>query len=278
MDHALGAASDPTGRAAASRVLRRRRRSPASHRGSRRIAPAPARRARERPARRPLPSTSAPAVDHAAALWQLCCRIGRTTTVAWQRVGSYARGHNPAIRQRLWIRTRSSVRRLTIQRLIGAAFGGRDADGPWRDWHWPRPGRHCQGRTLIRRGRGMSSPCAMPRWPRLARAFDVDRPLYRGRVELSRRNRERRPPQSPHIGAQQAKDGLEQTSGSEMAAHRRWWWREVVRRHSPAEPSARDVDLPSCRLTLQRHSRCTRLESTLRFTTAMTMSFLFGIS
>eukprot|EP00964_Phaeocystis_antarctica_P023300 scaffold13040_cov69-Phaeocystis_antarctica.AAC.5 len=67
-------------------------------------------------------------------------------------------------------------------------------------------------------GRGMSSPCAMPRWPRLARAFDVDRPLYRGRVELSRRNRERRPPQSPHIGAQQAKDGLEQTSGSEMAA------------------------------------------------------------
>ena len=127
----------------------------AAHRGSRRIAPAPARRARERPARRPLPSTSAPAVDHAAALWQLCCRIGRTTTVACQRVGSYARGHHlpratgarrgvnngaaqragdgsrvyPAIRHRLWIRTRSSVRRLTIQRLIGAAFGGRDADG-----------------------------------------------------------------------------------------------------------------------------------------------------
>eukprot|EP00964_Phaeocystis_antarctica_P006160 scaffold3354_cov63-Phaeocystis_antarctica.AAC.6 len=60
----------------------------------RRIAPAPARRARERPARRPLPSTSAPAVDHAAALWQLCCRIGRTTTVACQRVGSYARCHH----------------------------------------------------------------------------------------------------------------------------------------------------------------------------------------
>ena len=59
----------------------------AAHRGSRRIAPAPARRVRERPARRPLPSTSAPAVDHAAALWQLCCRIGCTTTVACQRVG-----------------------------------------------------------------------------------------------------------------------------------------------------------------------------------------------
>ena len=127
----------------------------AAHRGSRRIAPSPARRARERPARRPLPSTSAPAVDHAAALWQLCCRIGRTTTVACQRVGSYARGHHlpratgarrgvnngaaqragdgsrvyPAIRHRLWIRTRSSVRRLTIQRPTGAAFGGRDADG-----------------------------------------------------------------------------------------------------------------------------------------------------
>ena len=83
-----------TGRAAGGGVLRRRRRPPASHlrsrerrgkdarcvpieemclgaahRGSRRIAPAPARRARERPARRPLqaPSTSAPAVDHAAA-------------------------------------------------------------------------------------------------------------------------------------------------------------------------------------------------------------------
>ena len=66
----------------------------AAHRGSRRIAPAPARRVRERPARRSLPSTSAPAVDHAAALWQLCCRIGRTTTVACQRVGSYARCHH----------------------------------------------------------------------------------------------------------------------------------------------------------------------------------------
>jgi len=32
--------------------------------------------------------------DHAAALWQLCCRIGRTTTVAWQRVGPYARCHH----------------------------------------------------------------------------------------------------------------------------------------------------------------------------------------
>ena len=59
-----------------------------------RTAPAPARRVRELPARRPLPSTSAPAVDHAAALWQLCCRIGRTTTVACQRVGSYARCHH----------------------------------------------------------------------------------------------------------------------------------------------------------------------------------------
>lgn len=129
----------------------------------------------------------------------------------------------------------------------------------WRDWHWPRSGHRGQNRTLIRRGRGMSSPSAKPRWPRLARAFDVDRPLYRGRVELSRRNRERRPPQSPHIGAQQAKDGLEQTSGSDMAARRRWWWRGVVRSHSPAEPSARGFDLHSCWLTLQRRSRCTRV-------------------
>ena len=120
-DEARGAASDPMGRAAAGGALRRRRRSPASHLRSRdaagthvlvcqyrggvprrraprqpadRIAPAPARRVRELPARRPLSSTSAPAVDHAAALWQLCCRIGRTTTVACQRVGSYARCHH----------------------------------------------------------------------------------------------------------------------------------------------------------------------------------------
>ena len=66
----------------------------AAHRGSRRIAREGARHARERPARRPLPSASAPAADHAAALWQLCCRIGRTTTVACQRVGSYARCHH----------------------------------------------------------------------------------------------------------------------------------------------------------------------------------------
>ena len=44
-----------------------------------------------------------------------------------------------------------------------------------------------------------------------------------------------------------------------MAVRRRWWWREVVRRHSPAEPSARDVDLHSCWSTLQRRSRCTRV-------------------
>ena len=117
---------------------------------------------------------------------------------------------------------------------------------------WPKPHAYSpRKRHVLRAGK--------PRRPRLARTFDVDRPLYRGRVELSRRNRERRPPQSPHIGAQQAKDGPEQSSGSEMAVRRRWWWREVVRRHSPAEPSARDVDLHSCWLTLQRRSRCTRV-------------------
>ena len=164
------------GRAAAGGVLRRRRRSPASHlrsrerrgrdaracvpieevclgaahRGSRRIAPAPARRVRERPARCPLPSTSAPAVDHAAALWQLCCRIGRTTTVACQRVGSYARCHHlrpratgsilgtnsratqragelaaadPAYRARLGRRLELAARSRPAILLCGASFG-----------------------------------------------------------------------------------------------------------------------------------------------------------
>ena len=108
------------------------------------------RHARGRPARRQPPSAGAPAADHAAALWQLCCRIGRTTTVAFQMVGSHARGHNlpratgarrgvnngaaqragdgsrayPANRHRVCIRTRSCVRRLPLFLSIGAAFGG----------------------------------------------------------------------------------------------------------------------------------------------------------
>jgi len=122
----------------------------AAHRGSRRIAREGARHAREGPARRQPPSASAPAADHAAALWQLCCRIGRTTTVAFQMVGSHARGHNlpratgarrgvnngaaqragdgsrayPAKRHCVCIRTRLCVRRLPILISIGAAFGG----------------------------------------------------------------------------------------------------------------------------------------------------------
>ena len=43
-----------------------------------------------RPTRRLLPPPSAPAADQAAALWQLCCRIGCTATVACQMVGSHA--------------------------------------------------------------------------------------------------------------------------------------------------------------------------------------------
>ena len=120
------------------------------HRDSQCIARSAAPHARERPVRRPSLSASAPAADHAAALWQLCCRIGRTTTVAFQMVGSHARGHNlpratgarrgvnsgaaqragdgsrayPANRHHVCIRTRSCVRRLPIFLSIGAAFGG----------------------------------------------------------------------------------------------------------------------------------------------------------
>ena len=88
-------------------------------------------------------------LDRAAALWQLCCRIGRTTTIACQVVDSRARYHRlqmatvaerganartaqrardgrrayPANRHRVCIRTRSCVRRLTISIAVGAAFG-----------------------------------------------------------------------------------------------------------------------------------------------------------
>ena len=77
----------------------------AAHRGSRRIAPAATRHARGRSARRPPPSAGAPAADHAAALWQLCCRIGRATTVACQVADSRARYHR-------------------LQRATGAGRGG----------------------------------------------------------------------------------------------------------------------------------------------------------
>ena len=118
----------------------------AAHRGSRRIAPAATRHARGRSARRPPPSLAA---DHAAALWQLWWRVGRTTTITCQVVESHAlyhrlqratgagRGANagtaqragdggstyPANQHRVCIHTLSCVRRLTMLVPIGTAFG-----------------------------------------------------------------------------------------------------------------------------------------------------------
>ena len=114
-------------------------------------APAAAPGARAVPARggAPAPPAGAPAADRAAALWQLCCRIGTTTTIACQVVDSRARCHRvqmatvverganagtarrardgrrayPANRHRVCIRTRSCVRRLTLSIAVGAAFG-----------------------------------------------------------------------------------------------------------------------------------------------------------
>ena len=104
------------------------------------------RHARGRSARRPPPSLAA---DHAAALWQLWWRVGRTTTITCQVVESHAlyhrlqratgagRGANagtaqragdggrtyPANQHRVCIHTLSCVRRLTMLVPIGTAFG-----------------------------------------------------------------------------------------------------------------------------------------------------------
>ena len=104
------------------------------------------RHARGRSARRPPPSLAA---DHAAALWQLWCRVGRTTTITCQVVESHALYHRlqratgagrgahagtaqragdggrtyPANQHRVSIHTLSCVRRLTMLVPIGTAFG-----------------------------------------------------------------------------------------------------------------------------------------------------------
>ena len=129
-------------RACASVEVRSRRRAP-------RQPAAATRHARGRSARRPPRSAGTPAADHAAALWQLCCRIGTTTTIACQVVDSRARCHRvqmatiaerganagtaqparggrrayTANRHRVCIGTRSCVRCLTISIAISAAFG-----------------------------------------------------------------------------------------------------------------------------------------------------------
>ena len=69
---------------------------PAEVRSRRRAPRQPAvatRHARARSAPHPAPSVGAPAAEHAAALWQLCCRIGTTTTIACPVVDSRARCH-----------------------------------------------------------------------------------------------------------------------------------------------------------------------------------------
>ena len=146
---AMGAGGERQPRHWAARMCQYRCARGAAHRGSRRVGPEATRHARGRSARHPAPSAGTPAADHAAALWQLCCRIGTTTTIACQVVGSRARCHRvqmatiaerganagtarrardgrrayPANRHRVCIRTRSCVRRLTISIAIGAAFG-----------------------------------------------------------------------------------------------------------------------------------------------------------
>ena len=172
----------------------------AAHRGSRRIAPAATRHARGRSARRPPPSLAA---DHAAALWQLWCRVGRTTTITCQVVESHALyqrlqratgagpGANagtaqragdegrtyPANQHHVWIHTLSCVRRLTMLVPIGTAFG-----------YGTRT--HTLSRTLPRRE---ASRCAVrPQSAAQKRAprtrLEGDSRALGGRVDRSRRS------------------------------------------------------------------------------------------
>ena len=178
----------------------------AAHRGSRRIAPAATRHARGRSARRPPPSLAA---DHAAALWQLWCRVGRTTTITCQVVESHAlyhrlqratgagRGANagtaqragdggrtyPANQHRVCIHTLSCVRRLTMLVPIGTAFGyGTRTHTLSRTLRSPSIGRAEARATDATRGdsRALLDEST-------ARAGPVDRSLA-GRVDRSQRS------------------------------------------------------------------------------------------
>ena len=143
----------------------------AAHRGSRRIAPVATRQARGRPARRPPPSAGAPAADHAAALWQLCRRIGthddgrlpggRLT----RPLPPPAKGHG----REAWCKQRSGTAggrwgprlpgqpasRLHPHALVRAAFANLDPDrrGLWvqhADTHAQSDTPRVRGRTVHR--------------------------------------------------------------------------------------------------------------------------------
>ena len=90
---AMGAGGERQPRHWAARYCQYRCARGAAHRGSGRVAPEAARHAQMRSARHPAPPAGAPAADRAAALWQLCCRIGTTTTIACPVVDSRARCH-----------------------------------------------------------------------------------------------------------------------------------------------------------------------------------------
>ena len=158
----------------------------ALHRGSGRVAPEAARHARRRSARSPPPSAGTPAADHAAALWQLCCRIGHTTTVACQVVGSRssclpppANGHGRGALCERRNGTASAqwaprlpgqpASRLHLQALVRAAFDHFDPDrrGLWvrhADTHAQantyRPRAH-PGRMSAHAAAAVAQSCAL---------------------------------------------------------------------------------------------------------------------
>ena len=239
----------------------------AAHRGSRRIAPAATRHARGRSARRPPPSLAA---DHAAALWQLWCRVGRTTTITCQVVESHALYHRlqratgagpganagtaqragdggrtyPANQHRVCIHTLSCVRRLTMLVPIGTAFGygtrthtlSRTLPGREASRCAVRPQSAAQKRaTDATRGR-----LARSRWPSRPLA-EVDSTARGGRFDRSRRSI--RP---VHRASRPAGSGESESFKGRLDSTRSVEWADGRSTRSP------DSTLPLWRVALSR--------------------------
>ena len=163
----------------------------AAHRGSRRIAPAATRHARGRSARRPPPSLAA---DHAAALWQLWCRVGRTTDDDHLPGGRVTRALPPPAKghgRGAWCKRRNRTAggrwgqhlpgqpalRLHPHALVRAAFDNAGSD---RHGLWVRHAdTHAQSNRNTRGARESGRPCMHSRISAPAPACPFPRPRAR---------------------------------------------------------------------------------------------------